>query len=252
MRDIAVPNRGKLGVTLGGLAISLVLLAAPPVRADHEPTTQSQQEPAPIEPLPAWSDGLYFLWNWDLGDSANPTTDADFSVDTEGSLGTGFGFGYRLAGMLRLEGEFHAQWFRVGSLDLGPGAPIVPFDYSGGLQATGLMANLFVDLPAWRTVRPYLGAGYGFSRVDAEYNESICIVICFSTDNKVVDDWDLAEAWQAQAGIAFTTREANSEIYIGYRYFETDDLKLQTLSGTPFTQEGIQSHTLSVGVRFLL
>ena len=249
----------KLSTVVATLATASVLLAPVTAMADHEPAPQTapppqqhEPAPAPFEPLPAWSDGWYYLWNWELGDASNPATDGGFNVDIEGSLGTGFGFGYRLAGMLRLEGEFHAQWFNVGSIDLGPGAPFVPLDYSGGISAFGAMANFFVDLPAWGRARPYLGAGYGFSRVEAEYNESVCIIVCFSTDNKVVDDWDLAEAWQAQAGIAFTNAASNSETYIGYRYFETEDLKLRTVSGTPFVQEGIQSHTLSIGIRFLL
>ncbi len=240
------------GAIAAGLAAASILVAPATAIAEHESEPQNQPAPAPFEPLPAWSDGWYYLWNWELGDASNPGTDGGFNVDIEGSLGTGFGFGYRLAGMLRLEGEFHAQWFNVGSLDLGPGAPFGPLDYSGGIWTFGAMANVFVDLPAWGRARPYLGAGYGVSRVEAEYNESICIIFCFSTDNKVVDDWDLAESWQVQAGIAFWNAASNSETYIGYRYFETEDLKLRTVSGTPFIQEGIQSHTLTVGIRFLL
>ena len=239
-----LPKSGLVAAVLSaGLVLSIPSFSA---------AAQEQPAAPPLEPLPAWSDGVYFMWNWDLGDSANPMTDADFGVDLEGSLGTGFGFGYRLAGMLRLEGELHAQEYWVGSLDLGPGAPFAPLDYSGSLLAFGAMANLFVDLPPLGNARPYLGAGYGFSRVEAEYSESVCIIFCFSTDNKVVDDWDLAEAWQAMAGIAFWNGASNSELYVGYRYFETDDLEFRTNSGTPFIQEGIRNHTLSIGMRFLM
>lgn len=251
-------NHRITGVIAAALAVSSVLLAPAVAMADHEPAPRTQPPqheqppPPPFEPLPAWSDGFYYLWNWDIGDSANPRTDGGFDVDLDWSLGTGFGFGYRLAGMVRLEAELHAQWFRAGSLDLGPSAPFVPLDYSGGIWAVGPMANIFIDLPPWGNMRPYLGAGYGFSRVEAEYNESVCIIVCFSTENEVVDDWDFAEAWQVQAGIAFSNGVSNSETYIGYRYFETDDLELRTVSGTPFVQEGIQSHTLSIGIRFLL
>jgi opacity protein-like surface antigen len=241
------------------LAASLTLLA-PSAAADHEtppptelpPQQQPEPAPPPFEPRPTWPDGFYYLWNFDLGDAANPSTDADFDVDIDWSIGTGLGVGFRFARMLRLEGEIHANWFRVGSLDLGPAAPFPTADYSGGIWAVGAMANLVVDLPAWGTARPYLGAGYGFSRVAADYNESVCIVFCWSTENEVVDDWDFAEAWQAMAGIAFTNGVANSETYIGYRYFETDDLELRTVSGVPFIQEGIQNHTLSIGIRFLM
>ena len=200
----------EFGTVVAALAASSLVLTPVAAIADHEPSPQTtpppqqQPAPAPFEPRPAWPDGFYYVWNFDLGDAANPSTDAGFDVDIDWSIGTGLGVGYRFARMLRLEGELHANWFRVGSLDLGPAAPFPTADYSGGIWAVGAMANLVVDLPAWGNARPYLGAGYGFSRVAADYNESVCVIFCWSTENEVVDDWDFAEAWQAMAGISFS------------------------------------------------
>ena len=249
---MAIPSKSGLvaAVLSAGLVLSIPTL---PAAAQEQPAAaQEQPAPAPFQQRPAWPDGFYYLLDFDIGDSANPDTDQDFSVDLDWSLGTGLGVGYRLAGMLRLEGELHANYFRAGSLDLGPAAPFPVQDYAGGMWAVGAMANLVVDLPAWENARPYLGAGYGFSRVAADYNESVCILYCFSTENEVVDDWDFAEAWQAMAGISFSNGSPNSETFVGYRYFKTDDLEFRTNSGTPFMQEGIQNHTLSIGIRFLM
>lgn len=249
------------GAVVVALAASSVLLAPGAAMADHEPAPPTapppqQHEPAPapapFQPRPAWPSGFYYLMDFDIGDSANPQTDAGFGVDLDWGLGMGLGVGYRVAGMVRLEGELHANWYRAGSLDLEPAAPFPVFDYSGGVWAVGAMANLVVDLPAWGSARPYLGAGYGFSRVAADYNESVCFIFCFSTENEVVDDWDFAKAWQAMAGISFANPASNSEVFVGYRYFETDDLDFRTVSGTPFVQEGIKSHSLSVGIRFMM
>ena len=247
----------EFGAIVAALAASSVLLAPVTAMADHEPAPQPappppQHAPAPFEPRPAWPDGFYYLLDFDIGDSANPQTDAGFGVDLDWGVGVGLGVGYRVAGMLRLEGELHANDYRAGSLDLGPTAPFSTFDYSGDVSAQGAMANIIFDLPPAGRMRPYLGAGYGFSRVSARYNESVCFIFCFSTKNKVVDDWDFAEAWQALAGISFSNPASSSEFFVGYRYFETDDLDFRTVSGTAFVQEGIKSHTLSVGIRFLM
>lgn len=236
----------KSGLVAAVLSAGLVLaIPSLPVAAQEQPT-----------PLPGaqehWGNGFYYLLDFDMGDSANPVTDADFGVDLDWSLGVGLGVGYRLAGMVRLEGEFHSNYFRAGSLDLGPAAPFPTFDYSGGVTAQGVMANLIFDLPAWGTARPYIGGGYGFSRVSADYNESVCYIICFSTKNEIVDDWDFAEAWQVMVGISFSNWSSSSETFVGYRYFETDDLDFRTLSGTPFIQEGIENHSLTIGMRFLM
>jgi len=159
--------------------------------------------------------------------------------------------GYRL-GPVRLEGDFNTHFYRVGSLDLGLASPFATADYAGAVRATNLMANLYVDLPAAGKMRPYLGAGYGVAWVEAEYNESVCFIYCFSTSNAVVDDSDRTTAWQATIGASIGTASPDREWYMGYRYYETGDLDFRTLSGVPFQQEGIQDHAFMVGFRFFI
>lgn len=213
------------------------------------------QEPTGPTPLPGasepWGNGFYYLLDFTLGDAENPETDADFSVDLDWSAGVGLGLGYRV-GPLRLEGEFTSEFFRVGSLDLGPASPFLAGDYSGGMHALSAMANVFIDLPAAGRMRPYLGAGYGLARVNAEYNTSVCILFCFSTTNEVVEDWDWANAWQAMAGLSFSKGAGDVEWFVGYRYYETEDLNLRTISGVFFTQDGLKDHSIMFGFRFLV
>jgi opacity protein-like surface antigen len=243
---------GKPAIAFGVLAVSAVLLASPPVFADHEPTTQSQQGPTPLPGAPeAWDDGFYYMLDFTLGDSKNPNTDAGFSVDLDWSTSVGFGVGYRL-GPVRLEGQLLTQYYRAGSLDLTGASPFPPADYSGGMRTLNGMANLYVDLPAAGKARPYIGAGYGIARVSADYNESVCYIFCFSTKNEVVDDWDKVRAWQGMLGVSFASASPAMEWYIGYRYYETEDLNYHTLSGVPFTQEGLKDHAFMFGFRFLV
>lgn len=213
------------------------------------------QEPPGPAPLPnaaePWPGGFYYLLDFSLGDSENPDTDADFSVDLDWSTSFGLGAGYRM-GPLRLEGELNTHFYRVGSLDLGPSSPFPPADYAGGMRAYNAMANLYVDLPQAGAMRPFIGAGIGLARVEAEYNESVCFIYCFSTSNAVVDDWDAVAARQAMIGASFDAIGSNMEWYVGYRYYETDDLDFRTLSGVPFRQDGIRDHAFLAGFRFFV
>jgi len=212
----------------------------------------AQEQPSPLPGArDSWGDGLYYLLNFSLGDSENPDTDADFGVDLDWSTSFGFGLGYRF-GPLRFEGELSSHFYRVGSLDLGVASPFPAADYAGGMQALNAMANVFVDLPSAGRMRPYLGAGFGMARVSAEYSESVCIIYCFSTSNGVVDDWDRVNAWQALAGMSFQAWAPNREWFVGYRYYETQDLNLRTLSGDTFIQEGLKDHAIMAGFRFLI
>lgn len=235
----------KLSLAAAGLGAALGLaISSLPVAA--------QEQPAPVSAAAeSWGNGFYYMLDFSLGDSENPGTDADFGVDLDWSTSFGFGLGYRV-GPLRLEAELSSHFYRVGSLDLGVASPFPAADYAGGVHALNAMANVFVDLPAAGRMRPYLGAGFGMARVAAEYNESVCIIYCFSTSNEVVDDWDRVNAWQVMGGLSFEAWAPNREWFIGYRYYETQDLNLRTLSGLDFKQEGLQDHAIMAGFRFLL
>lgn len=240
-------NLRKTGLVAAILSAALAL-AIPSLPA------AAQEQPAPA-PLPGaqqpWNDGFYFLLDFSIGDTKNPGTDADFGVDLDWSTGFGLGFGYRL-GPVRLEAEFSDHFYRVGSLDLGPAAPFPTADYAGGMEAANGLANVLVDLPLTGRMRPYLGAGMGIARVDANYNESVCIIYCFSTSNEVVNDWDRVLAWQAMGGLSFSRGSGDVEWFIGYRYYETQDLNLRTLSGVAFNQDGLKDHSVMAGFRFLI
>lgn len=229
------------------LAAGLIPLASQPAKADHETESPPTQQP----PRAPGSDGAYFVMALDAGTAANIDTDADFGADTDWQFGMAFGAGYRL-GIVRLEAELYSRDLNVGSLDLAASPPFPLADYNGTVWTSGLMANVYVELPTKGSARPYLGVGYGLSRVEVNYNQSICFIFCFATDNVVLEDYDIVRARQLLFGASFPARTGDMEYYVGYRYFETDDLDLTTEAGFPYVQDGVRSHTVSAGVRFPL
>ena len=238
----------------GALALLAVLSAALPVMAGHEPKPQPEQAQAPA-PLPkntidATRPGsLYFLLDFSLGDTKDSRTDADFEVSLTWTSAMVLGVGYR-AGPVRLEGAWFHHFFRVEDLEVGLSAPFVDDNYAGGVTADGFMASVYLDFPTAGRAKPYLGAGYGIATVEANYNQAVCIIYCFSTENDIVDDWDNVAAWQAMVGVSFPTGSPTIEWYIGYRYFGTADATLKTVDGDAFIQDGLNSHSVNAGFRF--
>ncbi len=235
------------------LAAGLVLLAPLPAAADHD--TPPPPKPPPHDtttvrdPAPVWQAEPYYFIGFDMGGATDSGTDADFTADLGLQLGLNMGFGYRL-GIISLEGELYGRSIQVNSLDLGAAPPFPVDDYRGGVWTSGLMGNLIVDLPVPGDIRPYLGVGYGISRVSAKYGDSSCFIVCTGAGNYVVDDYDIVMASQIMAGLLVLEPSQKVEMFVGYRYFATEDLEFSTIGGSGFRQDGIRSHIFSVGIRF--
>ncbi len=217
--------------------------------ADHEQTPRYDPPPPPESADSDWSAGFYYVADFSLGDTEDPGTSADATVETDLTLGVGLGFGYRL-GPVRLEAQYKSDYHRVYDVEIGATSPLAPGDYAGRLTVESGMANVYFDLPAAGNMRPYLGAGFGFADIKANYNENSCFFIFCSTVNELVSDRDWAWARQAMAGFSHRVEGSNSEFFIGYRYYETDALTLRATDGTPFIQDKLQSHTFDIGIRW--
>lgn len=235
------------------LAVGLALLAPLPAAADHDTMPPPEPTPHDAATVPATAPDRqaepYYLIGFDMGGAGNSRTDADFKADLDVQLGLDLGFGYRL-GFISVEGEAYTRSIGVNSLDLGVAPPFPVDNYRGGAWTSGLMGNLIVDLPVPGPIRPYLGAGYGISRVSVRYGDSLCLIICGGTGTDVVDDYDIVMARQIMAGLLVSEPSQNLEVLIGYRYFATEDLEFSTIGSTGFRQEGIRAHSFSVGIRF--
>jgi outer membrane protein OmpA-like peptidoglycan-associated protein/outer membrane protein W len=179
--------------------------------------------------------GLYLS----LGGGVNWTQDSDLDglgrtadFDT-GWLGT-LAAGYRYGNNLRTEIELG---YRANDLDSVSGIG----SSTGDVTAWSGMLNVLYDFPTGTAWRPYLGAGLGAARVNADGNP-----ITAGSDS--VDDSDVAFAYQAIAGIGYNFTP-NAELFLDYRYFATEDLDLRTRAGTNFEGE-YANHAVMIGLRW--
>lgn len=125
------------------------------------------------------------------------------------------GIGYAFANGLRLEGEVtHAP----------PVRRIDAVIYSGSVQATALMANLYFDFNGDGGIRLYFGAGIGIARMDAELADAAGVAS--------FDDDSTGAAYQAMVGVAFSISE-RLDLDIGYRRFAVPDVSFDGVALSP-------------------
>ena len=141
-----------------------------------------------------------------------------------GALGLDFG-------LLRVEGEVYHSRYSIDDINSAG------FDTNaeGSFKTLAGMANIFIDIPV-PFVNPFIGAGIGRARVDADD-------IRFQNVD-IVDDDDTVTAWQARAGFAFGILPL-TDLTLGYRYFVTDDLNLD--NGVDVDK--LKSHSVELGLR---
>lgn len=199
------------------LASALVLgpLAAAAAASDESP-----QETAPNGPYIAIRVMLL-----GLEDSKDPSGSGG-KLTYDGGAGIAGSLGYRF-GIFRTELE---AAFRSNTTDelRQPGGPTLSVD--GTVASAAIMANVFVDFPLTRTVRPYLGGGAGFARVAIDGDD-------------FEDDSDGVFAHQAAAGLSVRLTPLIS-LFGGYRYFATSD---PTLLGD---EVEYTTHNVEAGLRF--
>lgn len=140
--------------------------------------------------------------------------------------------GYAWGNGLRTELEFSYRDNDVDRVTPGVGG-------SGSINALAGMANVLYDFDFGIGLKPYLGAGLGFARVEAENIGNASGVF--------TDDGDTSWAWQGIAGASYGVTD-NVDLTLDYRYFQAPDLKLNTGVGSYDTE--YQNHTIMVGVRY--
>lgn len=205
---------------------------------------------------PAWAQedtdasapgGLYFTAGGSLGAVNDPQTTENFDVDLGSEIGLFAGLGYGL-GLFRVEAQLLAESFQVNNLNPVGTTNLPVGSYTGNLIAVGLMANAFVNFPRPARVRPYLGIGGGVAYMTPYYRDDNCFIFC-TTGTSVTDGSDTVSAWQGMAGITVPSRRFGGEWDFGYRHFATNSADFRLVGGTPFTQDGIRSHSFQIGYR---
>lgn len=150
------------------------------------------------------------------------TQDDDTSVSgvpVDINFDTGFGIaaalGYDFAGSnLRLEGELT---YRYNEATVS--SPALPsFAPSGDVDSIAYMANAYYDFDINSPLIPYVGAGLGVVDIDSE---------------------DTVFAYQGMVGASYGIN-SYSELFGGYRYFDSEGLKLDGGGEMDYTSHGIE------------
>jgi opacity protein-like surface antigen len=245
---------------LSGACAATMLLALTPVAqaADIEVA-----EPMGM----AWYVSVFGGWSVAKDQSFIAETDTvdpdylevDLELDDGFMVGAALGthFNEWLRAEIEVSGHFHDVEGEAELVPFGGGAALGTYNVEGEEDALFALANLWIELPFGDVLRPYVGGGIGFGRVDLDL--TIATTTPGATEYTLIDDNDWGFAYQVGAGVAFSFTE-NMAIDVGYRYkvinnveFELDD-ETEDLTGLTFDDEGVEkdykSHNFLVGVRF--
>lgn len=110
---------------------------------------------------------------------------------------------------------------------------------SGHTSALSLMTNASLYFLPKHSWHPFVGAGIGVARIDAEWR---------SNGGKLVDDSDTVFAYQGFAGVSYDIAK-NWELSAQYRYFATQDPEMTDTADGTFTGE-YSSHSILAGFTY--
>jgi opacity protein-like surface antigen len=111
----------------------------------------------------------------------------------------------------------------------------------GDVSVFGGLLNIFYDFDTGTQWQPFIGAGAGYARVSID--DASTLGIPFS------DDDDSVFAYQFKFGLAYQYNSTTS-LLINYRFLGTEDLEFTDAFGVTFSADGVENHSVQVGVRF--
>ena len=181
------------------------------------------------------ADGPYLSAN--LGLAAMSDSDVtesgetiELSYDTGWTLGAAVGYRFN---NVRVEGELSYQKNDFDQVS----AMGVSLDASGDGSVTALLVNGYYDFANESAFTPYISAGLGYAKVEAnDLNFVGSGMADFSDDDSVF-------AYQAGLGVGYAVNE-NVTIDVKYRYFATEDAEFDTAKAE------FSSHNFLLGVRY--
>jgi len=170
-----------------------------------------------------------------VSDSDITYNELGFSGTEKWEYDTGYTFGLTFGkkmDQMRLEGEVSYGRNEVDSVD----GISIPSGYSIETSLLNFMFNGYYDFKSGNALTPYLTAGAGFSRVEADINLA-----------PVIDDKydDTVFAYQLGAGVGYAMSEILT-LDFRYRFLGTADPEFSYPGGT--AEAEIFSHNLTVGI----
>ncbi len=179
--------------------------------------------------------------------SFTPSVLGPFSVDTtspglspaevksEWGMGISGGLGYRY-GDFRVEGEVLYGRNDGNDISFAGGGG----DVTGRYEWSGALINLYYDIPTGVGVRPYVGAGLGGVRFEADD----ITLAAFPPTNGT----STLFAYNVTAGVTYSLTDS-LRLLMGYRLLGMEGPDFQT-GGAPLYGKSIHIHGFQVGVQF--
>lgn len=162
------------------------------------------------------------------------TTDSDYSDSTSsGSFELDRAANLSLAVGKKFKENFRGEVelsYRTADLDSVAISGVGTASLDGDIETTTLLVNGYYDFETEVNLKPYLSAGIGFARHDAE-------------DSVLGSGDDTVFAYQAGFGASYTLSD-KTDLYTGYRYLGSSDPEFSGLEAE------YDAHELNVGVRY--
>lgn len=164
----------------------------------------------------------------------------DYQSGIDNSTGANLAVGMKLS-VLRLEGEVTYLDTDIANTNF---AEVVT---SGNYERMSFFGNVLVEFPMVPLIKPYLGAGIGWSDVQVDFNND-------AGNSSLEDSFDISAndtnfSYQVLAGIRFSLLGTVS-VYGGYRYLKVDGLSASESGYTVNTDDGNHLFELGVGIGF--
>ncbi|MDH5189113.1 MAG: OmpA family protein [Rhodospirillaceae bacterium] len=173
-----------------------------------------------------------------VGVGAASPTDKNISgvnsgkINFDNSLMGSVSLGYNYASPWRGEVELSR---RGGNVDTVSGVA-----GSGEVLATGIMANALYDFNSIGSIKPYVGAGLGFAKINLNSVKPFGAVSYNDSDN--------ALAYQGIVGASYKIKD-NLDFFTDYRYLGTQGIDVTSSAGNAGSFN-YRSHAIMVGLRF--
>ncbi len=172
------------------------------------------------------------LNNADANDSILPDVTVSRKFDSGPAFTAAVGYGVQ---NFRFEGELGYQKNDFNKQD----AFGISRDLNGDLSSLSFLVNAYYDFPNSTRFTPFITAGLGFARVEAN-NLSIP-----GSSRASFNGDDTVFAGQVGAGVSYALNE-NLNIDLKYRYFMAENLEFSRGN----TLDGPTSHNIYLGMRY--
>ncbi len=113
----------------------------------------------------------------------------------------------------------------------------------GDSNTAAMMVNAYYDFDTGGPFVPYIGGGGGLAYVTFDGVSAPPL--------GRIDDTDVELAWQVLAGVGYKL-DADLTLYAGYRWFDANNVTMQSQAGVRVKLDGFGSHNVEIGFRYRL